>query len=321
MSRKKNVWITWEKQIRNKSMSKRLGCVYSPIISNKKGLLRYMECLYRTFSVLRENQNGTVFVQNPSIVLALSAIFFKVFFSYRLIVDAHNSGVFPRKQLQFLCNYVNKNADLVIVTNQALCDFVSGIGGRAVVLPDPLPDIEIDEDISSSWTDIPLHSVVAICSWADDEPYVEIIAAATLLPEIIFYITGNSKGRQFAYSNSLPKNVILTGYLSDNDYHNLIKNVGVIIDLTTRDDCLVCGAYEAISVAKPVVLSDTAALKAYFNNEAIFVKNTRESIADGLRQVFGEYAKFDLRAKENAELVESRWLSLFCKASPIIYKE
>lgn len=323
MIKNNSLWITWEHQIRNKSMSARIGAEYVVFAYNGNALFRYMQCSWKTFVLLFKNRGKgkTVFVQNPSIVLSFIAVLCKKILAYRVVVDAHNSGVFPRRELQFIADFINRHADYVIVTNQGLAAHVTALGGCPVILPDPLPDVSVQDALPSPWGAIPRRSVMAICSWASDEPYVEIIGAAALLPNVQFYITGNSKGRESAYGQSLPPNVVLTGYISDNDYHVLLKTAGVVLDLTTRDDCLVCGAYEAISACKPVVLSDTQALRAYFDPEASFVANEASAIALCLKGIFAEYEKFSARAVENMAAIESRWQERYRKFLSVVYAD
>lgn len=320
MKKVKPIWITWENQIRNKSMSARLGADFFPIINNCSRFKRYLISSCRTVKLLWKNAHGYVFVQNPSIVLSLLSVLLKPLLKYKLIVDAHNSGVFPAKKLQFLANYINRKADYVIVTNEGLASYVNDIGGNPLILPDPLPVIEADADEQSRWGKIASPSVLAICSWAADEPYCEVILAAKSAPDVTFYITGNSKGRERECNFNLPDNVVLTGFVSENDYHLLLINADVILDLTTREDCLVCGAYEAVSVSKPVVLSDTNALRNYFGDIAIFVRNDAESIGYGIQSVLESYPEALAKARVNSASIELQWQRLFGDFCNAVFK-
>lgn len=311
MIRKKFAWITWEHQLRNRSMSARLDADFFPIISKRSRVIRYLESGLYTIKIFSRNIKGVVFVQNPSIVLSFLAIISKPIFRYRLIIDAHNSGVFPTSKLQFLADFINKRADHVIVTNEGLAKHIREIGGSPIVLPDPLPHISVVEDESSKWKALNGPSVLMICSWAADEPYCEVMAAAAILPEITFYITGSSKGREYSCACVIPSNVVLTGFVSENDYHLLLNNADIIVDLTTREDCLVCGAYEAIAVGKPVVLSNTNALKSYFGDAASYVDNNAASIGNGIKKIFSSYDDVSYKAKLNSQEMEKRWLELF----------
>ena len=317
------IWITWENQIRNISMSNRLGALYCPIVYKGNFFIRYLFCSCKTVYFLFLNRGGYVFVQNPSIVLAFIGVIFRPFFKYTLIVDAHNSGVFPARKLQGISNFINRNASFVIVTNEGLGRFIKSVGGNPIILPDPLPEITIDPNIKSVFDAIPTDStaVMVICSWASDEPYLEILSAAEKLPNVRFYITGNSKGRESRYSKAIPSNVVLTGYIPTNDYHVLLMNCSLILDLTTREDCLVCGAYEAISVGKPLILSATQALKSYFGDEALFVQNESNSITQGVSDILSSYEKHAQLAKTGSQRIEARWQLLLDQFKRAVYGE
>lgn len=315
---KKSIWITWEKQIRNKSMSARLGADFFQIVDNGPRVSRYAKCTVKTIKLLYANRDRTVFVQNPSIVLSFVAVIFKKIFGIKLVIDAHNSGVFPAKKLQFIANFINKKANHVIVTNEGLANHIREIGGSPIVLPDPLPKIEVVEDRSSQWRTIDNPSVLVICSWAVDEPYCEIILAAAALPEVTFYITGNGKGRERDCKCQIPDNVVLTGFVSENDYHMLLNNAGIIVDLTTREDCLVCGAYEAIAVGKPIILSNTNALRSYFGDAAIYVDNDSASIGNAIKTIFKSYNEVSDKAKLSSQEVEKQWLQLFGRLQKLL---
>jgi hypothetical protein len=51
------------------------------------------------------------------------------------------------------------------------------------------------------------------------------------------------------------------------------------------DNCLVCGAYEAIAVARPLLLSRNDASVELFRDFAVFTNNDAQSILVGLREL------------------------------------
>jgi glycosyltransferase involved in cell wall biosynthesis len=73
--------------------------------------------------------------------------------------------------------------------------------------------------------------------------------------------------------------------LATDEYRSLLLSVDAIMVLTTADDCLVCGGYEAVAAGKPLILSDTAALKAFFNKGTVFTVNRRNEIAAAIGSV------------------------------------
>jgi hypothetical protein len=277
----KGIWITWEKQRRNLGISSSLRFPLYEVLINKSRFIRYALSIYSTLKIIHCARFRVIAVQNPSIVLASVGVLSKYFLKYALIVDAHNCGIFPGegdcKGLMLVSRWIQRSTDITIVSNCELASVVQSNGGRAFVLPDRIPDVP---PVGS----IPLHgraNIVFVCRYHVDEPYKEVIEAATLLPsDVVIYITGNYKGKV----NSLvsPKNVKLLGFVPDNTFWAYLNSADLVMDLTRREGCLVCGAYEGIALSKPLILSNTRAMKAYFSCGCVYVMPDAKSIASGI---------------------------------------
>lgn len=306
------LWITWESQRRNISLSSALSARLLVIDSRLPRVLRYPVSIWKTLSAIRRYRPEILFVQNPSIVLAFTASLYHKLTGLPVVVDAHNAGIFPPGRpngiLGRAARYIIRNTPLTIVTNESLSRYVSSIGGRAAILPDPLPDLGNVETPSSKPRGF---NIAFICSWADDEPYGQVINASRHLNDnVSVYITGRSNGRERPYE-PIPDNVILTGYLADEQFTSLLHRSDLIVDLTTRDDCLVCGAYEAVSVGRPLLLSDTRALREYFNKGAVYTNNTVKDIAEKINYARRNIVRLTHDVYElKVDMVE-RWNSAF----------
>ncbi len=92
------------------------------------------------------------------------------------------------------------------------------------------------------------------------------------------------------------------GFLPEDEFVALLAGSDLIVDLTTRDDCLVCGAYEAVALEVPMVLSDTPALRDYFTSGRIFSSNDAAGIREGILTARRDHARLQ---REVAELKES----------------
>ena len=278
------VWITWEKQQRNRSMSRVFECELHEIISNRARILRYLVSGARTIRILLSRPK-LVFVQNPSAVLALLGVVVGRLLRVPIVVDAHNAALIPLegtspRLMRLVARFLVRGAALTLVTNEALAEIVRREGGAVEVLPDPFPEITCGDPYDYPDSEV---SVFCVLSWADDEPFVEIMgAAAELGPNVRVYMTGSSKGRERVYGRSLPENVVLLGYVDDAEYRRRLCGADLVVVLTTRDNCLVCGAYEAVAAGRPLMLSDTEALREYFRDTAFYVKNDASSIASGI---------------------------------------
>lgn len=282
------VWITWERQRRNRNLASALDADLYEVVVGAGRLQRYSIAASRTLRVLCATRPSMVFVQNPSMMLAALATLWGRLTRTPVVVDAHNAGVHPFEGAKAWANILTRAifsaARLTIVSNPALAAYVERAGGRAFALPDPMPSIGGSGSPAASGA----AQVLFICTWAPDEPYLEVIEAARLLGDAVtVHITGRSHGRELAYGQPLPPNVVLTGFLPEPDYESLLRRSDVVIDLTTREDCLVCGAYEAMAVGRPLLLSDTRALRAYFDRGTLYTDNTAGDIAARVREALG----------------------------------
>jgi len=304
------LWITWEKQRRNRGISSGLGYDLHEIISRHSGLRRYLECTVSTLKLLRILRPSYLAVQNPSIVLACLGLLLHYVFKFKFIIDAHNAGIFPAegrsRLLNFLSKILQKKADLVIVTNENLKEYVEGNGGVAFVLPDRIPVPQIVLDCIPLPKKESKTNICFICTFAQDEPYQDVITATSLLPDTIcVHVTGK-------YANkvdpvNVPKNLCLLGYLSEEKFWETLSSCDLVMDLTTRQDCLVCGAYEGISLQKPLVLSDTEMLREYFSKGCVYVDSNPESIAAGILLAVEQYSHLKEEICELKVELEKDW--------------
>jgi glycosyltransferase involved in cell wall biosynthesis len=127
------------------------------------------------------------------------------------------------------------------------------------------------------------HNIAYICTFSDDEPYRQVIESAKYLPkDVTIYITGNSNKLNPEIKQMTPENIVFTGFISEREYWELLSSVDVIIALTDRQNCLLCGAYEAVAVGKPIILTSTTALKQFFHKGCVYTLNDERSISRGI---------------------------------------
>ena len=318
----KRIWLSWESHRRNQSLSPHVGaCLFQQDLS-LKGVRRYLYLIRVTINSVLRYKPSAIFAQNPSIVLSFLSILLGKYLQRPVIVDAHNIGIIfehrnriVRRFGQCLNQVIMRHADLIIVTNEALGRAVPGAGGRLFVLPDPIPEFTQRERKRLQGE----KAVLYICSFGGDEPYLEVIKSASELKDgFVIYITGDF--RRIKITLPIPSNVVLTGYVSEQQYLDYLFSCDVVMDLTYRKNCLVCGAYEAIAAEKPLILSDTPSLSAYFGSGAIFCKNEATDIARAIREVFSDIpnatsnvtsmkknmsVEWDIRKKELLKIIDN----------------
>lgn len=287
--KEQSIWITWERQTRNRSASSYLDIPLFEIDhSRSTRILRYFKCSLKTVSVFFKKRPHFLFVQNPSVVLGILAIFLKALSRTTVIVDAHNSGIHGPENGNSLIKTINKfiikTADAVIVTNSHLASYVHSIGGTPIILPDPLPQLSINLDLEPDFATQKKLKALCITSWSMDEPFLNILdSASNFKQDIDFYFSGNFRKVNNEIPNTLPDNIKLLGFIDENDFFHHLYTSDFCIDLTNRSDCMVCGAYESISAEKPIILSNTDVQKRYFSKGAVFCDNTSIGISDAIK--------------------------------------
>ena len=312
------IWITWEVQRRNRTLSKALGAELLEIDIHAPRAVRYLKSTLITARTLIFRRHETVFVQNPSIVLSTVATILGKLLFFPVVVDAHNGGLFPAEGqsriLMLWANLIIKLARFTIVTSPQLAAHVQSKGGRALILPDPLPSLpapkrNVSEELKGK------INIFFICTWAVDEPFLEVIEAARALDQsICIYISGNWKKVREQLPKGIPDNVILTGFISEAEFDEFLFASDAIMDLTTRDNCMVCGAYEGVAASKPLILSKNDALEEYFSQAALFCTNDCQSIQYSINELAQHLPELTREAQEFKPLLQKKWDSLLSRA-------
>lgn len=309
MSDPEVVAITWFGHRRTESLCRRLGWTYWVIETRSRGLIRYLRLAPRTIAKIARQRPRVLVVQNPSLVLASLCVLLRPFLRYVLVMDAHNEAVqpflFTSVPLRWISRQCLRRADVTLVTNEALARTVETVGGTPFVLPDPLPDPPPTQAMGGSHAGF---RVVVISTFSADEPLEEVLSAATRLEGTAeFSITGNIKRLPQRLREQASTNVRFTGFLPESEYWALLRNCDVVMDLTLMPDCLVCGAYEAIAISKPVILTDSVAARGWFGDAAIYAQNDAGSIERVLRDVRDRVAYWTSRVVAAAPRIESAW--------------
>lgn len=303
--------ITWEEHRRTRGLSTGLNMALFELSFRGGRLSRYLNLALKTYETLKRARPRVLLVQNPSLVLTLWAWILRPLFGYKLIVDAHNEAVRPfihsRWPIPALARFLLSKADLTIVTNNRLAALVERAGGRAFVLPDPLPDLPLAAPAPAQ----PLGScmeIMVVCTYAPDEPIGAIFdAAAALGHEFCFHVTGNSSKLSSEMRAKVPSNVHLTGFLPEADYWLLMQKCHVVLDLTLMPDCLVCGAYEALAMCRPMILSDNSATRELFGDVSVLSVGTSEDILRAVREMRVRYDDLRLATAQHNVVFRENW--------------
>lgn len=262
---------------------------------------KYLRQAWETRSRLDREQPGLVLVAVPPTFAALAAGRWARRNGAKLVIDAH-TGIFQHRLwtwLEPLNRRLFRDADAVVVTNDALAETVRGWGGRPVVIG------TVPVEFGPGKPPVPCVGprVVVVNTFSVDEPVGELLEAARTLPHIRFQVTGDRAAARREWIESAPANVELTGFVSEEEYAGLLRAADTVVVLTTDDNTMQRGAYEAMALAKPLVTSSWPILTETFSRGTVHVENDAGSIARGIASALEER---EVLAREMAGLRETR---------------
>ncbi len=281
------LFVSWSVQHgRSRDLAAALGAeaVFIGIRSRRRRWLspaRYVTSSLVTVKLFLTRRPSAIIVMQPPLPLAVVALVYGRLRRVPVALDAHTGAALAmrtgrqRRSLRILGRF----AAVTIVTNAQLADPLTAGGVHAVILHDPVPEVESDEQ--SPPAEGPF-TVVAPLSWAADEPVDMIIAAAARCPEISFVATGRPPAG-VAERADLPGNLRLVGFLSDEAFESLMRDAGVVLALTTRDATMQRAGYEALAFGRPVIASDTQVLREFFGDAALYAA-TAMQLADAVNE-------------------------------------
>lgn len=287
-----NIFITWHYQARSKNLSKLLGLhLYEKQIDDNF-FKRHLGSFFWTWKVLLQKRPKTIYIQ-LSFLLLVAVYLYKKFSLNKvyIVADCHtkalrrsmnNNGSYVSRFVRLIKKICFKAVDVSIISNTEMVDDIEKLHSNYIILPDQIPELEyIDENAPTDNID---KYVVMVCSYAVDEPYQEMIESARYLPdELMVYMTGKPP-KSVRNKDHLPQNLHFSGYVSFKKYYELITHAQCIVGLTTERGCLQSCAYEGLAVETPMVLSETNALKNYFESAAIYTNHEAEGIASAIQK-------------------------------------
>jgi len=270
--------------------------------------------ILKTVFLLANRRPRVLIVQNPSVILAFVACLCQGLFGYFLVVDAHNVGLIPDsaigKKVGWFYKYLIEKANLTIVTNEYLARHVKKSGGFPYILPDKLPSIIVPAYGETGRGNKHVFNVLFVCSYGLDEPYDEVFEAALSLPDNFqLSVTGDYKKLPDKTYQRYKEKLNFLGYVSDAEYCSLLCEADLVMVLTVRENCLVCGAYEAVAVETPMLLSETKAIKEYFYKGAVFTKNKAENIASAIIYAEAHYEQLKNDVVELKDEISCKWVA------------
>jgi glycosyltransferase involved in cell wall biosynthesis len=272
---------------RSASLAERLG--FELALLGRTGFRRpwtaplaYPLLIARTVACLVRRRPRAIVIVAPPFLAPLVVLPVAGLLRAPVAIDIHSGALLDRRwrwSLGLLA-WACRRAAVAIVTLPTLASVIETPGARAVIVPDPLPRLDAGGRDAGAATELP--EVVAVCGWAADEPLDELVAAAVGRS---WRLALTGRPRQ---ALALPDNAILTGFLDEAAYSDRLARAAAVVVLTTREDTLLSGAWEAIALGRPLVTSATAALRTTFGEGPVYVEPTAASIGAGIDAVLAD---------------------------------
>ncbi len=310
MQNLRNNWlaISWAPYSRmSDTFAKELGgklyCIhYLRFQSPPHAPLKYILQSFRTLQVLFKERPGAIHVQNPPFVSGLVVYLYCLISGAKFVLHYHSAAFAKIWDWGLpIQKFLARRAVTNIVTNQHWADTVRSWGGHALVMTDPFLDLPEGEPFPVKTG----FKVAFVSTFAQDEPIEAVLEAAAQLPEVHFYITGDTRKKPASFFDKTPANITFTGFLDPyRQYPSLLRAADAIMVLTTRDHTLQLGGCEAVATGKPLITSDWPYLREVFPKGTVYVSDSAESIRDGILEMQKRY--MDLAKEVIALRQESR---------------
>ena len=260
-----------------------------------QAIVKYPLQTLDTLIRLSKDKSDLLLVATPPVVAAIPVYIYARIRNIPFVIDAH-TGVFDDSRWRWLMplsRWLSRAACATIVTNDHLAQIVNSWGAQTVIIG------SMPMTFPASQAQVFGHSakVVFINTFSRDEPVEEVLNAAKTIPYIYFEITGDIKRASRSLRESAPPNVHFTGWLSDEDYANLLRSAAAVMVLTTRDHTMQRGAYEAMALEKPLITSAWPLLRETFNRGTIHVDNTVAGITVGIETAVRNHRSLALEMK------------------------
>jgi glycosyltransferase involved in cell wall biosynthesis len=280
--------------------------------------LKYPPMWLKTWWVLLKQRPSKVLVINTPVFAPLSVYLYCVLAGIPFAMNVHGHTLGGRRWgwSRPIQQFLSKRAAVSLVGTTEYQQIFNTWGARVLFLEDP--PLEIPAKSQGVKTAPSQFRVTVVSTFAGDEPLDLIIQAARRLPDVCFYITGDTTLASQEFLDSAPENVKFPGYLKGNSWWDLLFSSNAIMTLTTNPYSLVSGGTEGMYIGKPLILSRQPALTEYFTKGTVFIDHTVDSIIDGVHQARERESILSQESKELAAEKRSNWECAFQEFEEIL---
>lgn len=271
--------------------------------------LRYLANAVNTLSYLVRRRPRAVIVQSPPVPAAALVVAWARVARVPVVVDTHPASFALPGDLAFhglmrpLLAALVPRVSACIVTTPELAEYVSRWNGSALIVHEaPMVWAGAMQPRGCSGE----RRLLFVCTFAPDEPLMEVLEAARELPNVTFQITGDLRRRPAEARRIAPPNVEWVGYLGRDEYVSALVAADVVMTLTRRPESVQRSAHEAVDALRPLVLTNWPHVGELFPH-AVLVDNDAASIRRGIEEAFGRCSELSSLADEARGVQHERW--------------
>jgi glycosyltransferase involved in cell wall biosynthesis len=243
--------------------------------------LRYLVDGVRTWRLLQARRPQAVLVISPPVFAPLVAGLWARLHRRALVVDCH-TGAFHGLKWRWsrpLHRLLFQSANAVLVHTEEDEELLTAWGVSGFLLPDDVPDAAKAAPLARAER----PTVLVAGSFDGNEPIAVVLAAAELLPDVEFRLTGDMRRLPAWAPRRASANVVFTGWLEYEKFLGELLAAHVVGVFSTDPHIMNRSAFEAIGLGRPLVLSDLAGLRRRFGEAALLCANRPAAVADALR--------------------------------------
>jgi glycosyltransferase involved in cell wall biosynthesis len=272
--------------------------------------VRYFSNAARTLWYLIRRRPRAVIVQSPPVPAAALVVAWAKAARVPVVMDTHPASFALAGDLAIhglmrpLLSALVPRADACLVTTPELGEGVSRWDGTPLIVHEaPM----VWSDGMRPRRDCSGHRrLLFVCTFAPDEPFMEVLEAARAIPEVTFQITGDLRRRPARAKRIAPPNVEWVGYLGPDEYLAALVGADVVMALTRRPESVQRSAHEAVDALRPLVLTNWPHMGDLFPH-AVLVDNDPASIRHGITEAFDRCSELNSLASEARAVQHARW--------------
>ena len=309
------VFISWAPNCsRSDNIARELGgvsyMVYFSFFGSTYWTIAFKYCCQaiKTLFLLFRDRPRCVICMSPPVPALIPVWLYCVIMRRGYLIDYHTAAFVFRAQqrLYFLQKFFARRAILNLLTNSHLAAIVSEWGGRVLLVG----DVRVRySNIKSFSVKQGAFNVTFVSRYSQTEPLDVVYEVARCLEQegLHIFVTGSLEDAPRSAIERRPANVTLTDFLSEEVYAGLLRDSDAVMCLCTNDNTMQRGAYEAMAVETPLILSDWNLLRETFASGAVFVDNSVEGICAGIRTLRANLGDYQRAIREQKGRRAAAW--------------